>query len=151
DALAMRRYLEALGLALEPERFRLRGRRFDVTRAEAVVLRNDPRMLVARALHDRTDLFLRIVIDCSGSMQSRSNIEKAKHFAVLLAEAARGLSGCDVRVLGFTDKVIYDAGDARRCAAHALEANGGNNDAAALAYAGQTARASRRRAKLLVM
>src|SRR5207253_2411790 len=65
--------------------------------------------------------------------------------------AAKGMRGIDVRVFGFTDTVIYDAGDAQRCAAHSLEANGGNNDAAALWHAAQAARASRRSAKLLVM
>jgi len=54
-------------------------------------------------------------------------------------------------VFGFTDKIIYDCGDARRCAAHTLQATGGNNDAAALWHAANVAKASQRRAKLLVM
>jgi hypothetical protein len=57
----------------------------------------------------------------------------------------------DVRIFGFTDRVIYDAGDARCPAVHALEAGGGNNDSGALWHVANTARASRRRAKLLVM
>jgi hypothetical protein len=56
-----------------------------------------------------------------------------------------------LRVFGFTDSVIFDAGDARRCAAAALESEGGNNDAAALWHAAQAARRSRRKARLLVM
>jgi hypothetical protein len=147
----MRRYLEHLGLAFEPQRMRVQGRRFDPTRTHALVLRGDPRILVARELRVRTDLFIGILVDCSGSMQTRDNIEKAKHFAVLLSEAGRGLAGVDVRIFGFTDQVIYDAGDAHRPGAHGLEANGGNNDAAALAHVVEVARASRRRAKLLVM
>jgi hypothetical protein len=150
-ARQMRDYLRRLGLGLEPQRFRLRGKSFDRTRARAVVLRGDPRMLVARELRLQTDLFLGVVIDCSGSMASRGNIEKAKLFGTLLAEAARGLRGIDVRLFGFTDRVIYDAGNANRCAVHALEADNGNNDAAALWHAAQAARASRRKAKLLVM
>jgi hypothetical protein len=78
-------------------------------------------------------------------------MEKAKLMGTMLAEAAKGLEGIDVRVFGFTDSVIYDAGDARHCAAHSLESSGGNNDAAALWHGALAARASRRRAKLLVM
>jgi hypothetical protein len=54
----MRSYLERLGLAYDPVRFRLRGRRFDVTRARAVVTRGDPRMLIARELVVDADLFV---------------------------------------------------------------------------------------------
>jgi hypothetical protein len=150
-ARRMRRYLERLGLAMEQERLRVRGRSFDRTRAAALVVRGDPRMLIARNLRVLTDLFLGVLIDCSGSMQSGNNIEKARLFGTLLAEAARGFRGIDLRLFGFTDKVIYDAGNARHCAVHALKADGGNNDAAALWYVAQLARASRRRAKLLVM
>jgi hypothetical protein len=151
DALRMRRYLESLGLSYHPQRMRLSGRRFDRTRASALVVRGDPRVLIARELRVHTDLFIGVLVDCSGSMQAKGNIERAKHFAVLLAEAGRGLPSVDVRVFGFTDAVIYDAGDAKRCGAHALVAAGGNNDAAALWHAAGVARASRRRAKLLVM
>jgi hypothetical protein len=147
----MRRYLHHLGLGLEPQRFRLRGKSFDRTRARAVVLRGDPRMLVAREIKPRTDLFLGVLIDCSGSMSSGDNIEKAKLFATLLAEAARGNRGVDLRLWGFTDRVIYDCGTAARPAVHDLEADDGNNDAAALWHAAEAARASGRRAKMLVM
>jgi hypothetical protein len=147
----MRRYLAELGLTLRPQRFRLSGKSFDRTRAQALTTRADPRVLIARQQRVVTDLFLGIVIDCSGSMAAGENIEKAKLFGVLLAEAARGLEGIDVRVFGFTDSVIYDAGDAARCAAHGLHAGGGNNDAAGLWHAAQAALGSRRRAKLLVM
>ena len=147
----MRRWLEGLGARLEPKRFRLRGRRFDPSRALAVVTRGDPRMLVARELEIRTDLFLGVLVDCSSSMNTRRNIDKAKLFGTMLAEAARGVRGVDLRLFGFTDSTIYDAGDADHCAVHALEAGGGNNDAAALFHAARVARASRRKAKLLVM
>jgi hypothetical protein len=146
----MRAYFERLGLVYQPARFRLRGRRFDTTRAKAVVTRGDPRMLVARDLVVDSDLFLGVVIDCSGSMAGAS-MERAHAFGVLLADAARGLAGIDVRFFGFTDRVIWDAGDARHPAVTSLSANGGNNDAAALWHAAEVAKASRRRAKLLVM
>lgn len=147
----MRRYLEELGLRHVPQHGRLRGSRFDKSRVLPLVIRNEPRVLLQRELETRTDLFIGIVIDCSGSMASRDNMEKARQFGMLLSEACSGLAGVDLRVFGFTDKVIYDCGEAKRCAAYSLRANGGNNDAAALFHAANVARASNRRAKLLVM
>ncbi|MBI4612432.1 MAG: hypothetical protein HY720_02375 [Planctomycetes bacterium] len=78
-------------------------------------------------------------------------IERAKLFATLIALAVRGLSSVDARFFGFTGDTIYDAGDAHRCAAHALEPGGGNNDAAALWHAASLALRSPRRSRLLVM
>jgi Mg-chelatase subunit ChlD len=149
-ALRLRDTLTRLGLARVPTRGRLRGHAFDRTRARAVVLRGDPRMLVSRETRVMADLFLGVVIDCSGSMTG-DNIARAKRFGVLVAEAARGLPGVDARFFGFTDRVIYEAGDAQRCAVTSLQANGGNNDAAALDHVAQVAAKSMRRAKLLVM
>ena len=150
-AAQMRRFLLKLGLVHIPEGGRVKGHRLDRPRLRQLVLHGDPRILVTRKLVVSTDLYLGIVIDCSGSMEMNDNIEKAKRFGALLAEAAKGLSGIDVGVFGFTDDTIYDAGTAGRCAVHALEAGGGNNDAAGLWHAAQKAMASRRRAKLLVM
>lgn len=150
-AYRLRGYFEQIGLAHVPKRGRLRGRAFDRTRARAVVIRRDPRMLVARELQVRSDLFIGVVVDCSGSMSTGGSMDKAHRFGVLLAEAARGLPGVDARFFGFTASVIYDAGDDARCGVASLEAGGGNNDAAGLLYAASVAAASRRKAKLLVM
>ena len=92
-AFRLRTYFEEIGLSLSPRRARLRGRAFDRTRIRAVVTRQDPRMLVARALEVHTDLFIGVVIDCSGSMSAGQSMDKAHRFGVLLAEAARGLAG----------------------------------------------------------
>jgi nitric oxide reductase activation protein len=108
-------------------------------------------MLVARELEIQTDLFIGVVIDCSGSMSSGQSMEKAHRFGVLLAEASRGLPGVDARFFGFTDSEIFDAGDASNCAVTSLEPTGGNNDAAGLKHAASVAAGSRRKAKLLVM
>jgi len=113
-AARLRAYLCELGLDLVPRHARLRGRTFDRSRTQAVVVRRDPRMLIARELEVHNDLFIGVLID-------------------------------------FTDSVIWDAGDAERCAVTSLESSGGNNDAAALLHAAQVAAAARRRAKLLVM
>lgn len=151
SASTLRMYLTRLGLHLEPQRLRVRGRRVDPSRLRALVTRGDPRVLVTREVQSKTDLFIGVLVDCSGSMSSRDNMERARLFAALIAEAARAMPSIDVRIFGFTDRVIYDAGDAARPAVHALEANGGNNDSAALWFAANVARASHRRAKLLVM
>lgn len=150
-AQLLRRYFEELGLGFRPERMRLSGRRLDQTRLLPLVLHGDPRLLVSRQAFFARDLFLGIVVDCSGSMASRDNMERGKLFAALLAEATAPMSGIDTRVLGFTDQVIYDCGDAKRCAAHALSAGGGNNDAAALYHLAKLAKQSQRKAKVLVM
>lgn len=146
----LRRDLIQLGLAQQQERARLSGRAFDRTRTRAVVLKGDPRMLVARKHVVQSDLFMGVAIDCSGSMAG-TNLDKARRFGVLLAEAARGLRDVDARFIGFTDRVIFDAGDQKRCAVSQLRSTGGNNDAAALAHIATLARASRRRSKLLIM
>ncbi|MCA9069269.1 MAG: hypothetical protein KDA84_10120, partial [Planctomycetaceae bacterium] len=150
-ARQLRQYLKDLGLAMVKHRMRLSGRLLDRSRIPAVVLRNDPRMLIARQKQTHNDLFVGTVIDCSGSMDYDDNIEKAKMFGALLAEAINGLDGVDLRLFGFTDSMIYDAGNETRPAVHALNAGGGNNDAAALWHAAQVAMASRRKAKVLVM
>ncbi len=147
----LRTFFEELGIQRAPVRFRTSGTRLDRARLSRLVLLSDPRVLTARQPRFDTDLFLGLLVDCSGSMQAVDNIIKARRFAVLVAEAAKGLPGIDVRVFGFTDSVLYDAGDARRCAAASLEAGGGNNDAGALLHLAEVAKHSRRRAKLLVM
>lgn len=149
-ALRLRETLQRLGLAHRRVNARLRGHTLDRTRVRALVTRGDPRILRARELRVASDLFLGVIVDCSGSM-SGANLERARMFAVLVAEAARGLPGVEARFYGFTDTVIYEAGDAQRCAASSLESSGGNNDAAALDHVARVAAGSLRRAKLLVM
>jgi hypothetical protein len=70
---------------------------------------------------------------------------------VLIAEAVRPLPGVEARFFGFTDSVIYDAGNADECDVTALQADGGNNDAAALLHVANVAAASRKRARVIVM
>lgn len=150
-ATRLRMHLDALGIRWQPQTARTAGRALDRGRLRALVTRGDPRILVARAPVRKTDLFLAVIIDCSGSMQAGQNIERAKKFAVLVAEACRGIEGIEARFFGFTDSTIFDAGDARDCAVTALRSDGGNNDAAALFHAANVAAASRKRAKVLVM
>lgn len=150
DARHMRQALERLGLRHRWVGPRSRGSRLDRARLPGAAVRRDPRVLRSRVPESHADLFLGVVVDCSGSMQGE-RMERARRMAALLAEAARGLGGVDLRLFGFTDDTIHDAGDADRCAAHALEAGGGNNDAAGLWHAATHALHSSRSARLLVM
>ncbi|HTL33033.1 MAG TPA: hypothetical protein VL326_07905 [Kofleriaceae bacterium] len=150
-AARLRHHLDELGLRWEPQRARIQGRALDRSRLRALVTRNDPRILIARNPIRRTDLFLGVIIDCSGSMQAGNNLDRARRFAILVAEAVARLPGVEARFFGFTDSVIYDAGTATDCNVVALESSGGNNDAAALYHAANVALNSNKRAKVLVM
>lgn len=150
-AARLRGLLISLGLAHEPVRQRLQGRLVDRGRLLALAVRGEPRVMVARRTVVRNDLFIGVAVDCSGSMRHDDNMEKARLFGELLAESVRGCRGIDMRICGFTDTTILDAGAAARCAAHNLEADGGNNDAAGLWHLACEALRSRRRAVLLVM
>ena len=147
----LRSHLDELGLRWERTNARIQGHTLDRARLRALVTRNDPRILIARTPVRRTDLFLGTLIDCSSSMTAGDNIERARRFGVLITEAVRALPGVEARFFGFTDSVIYDAGDARDCGVTGLRAEGGNNDAAGLFHAAQVAMTSRKRAKVLVM
>ncbi|HEY5924973.1 MAG TPA: hypothetical protein VIV11_25000, partial [Kofleriaceae bacterium] len=147
----LRAHLDELGLRWLPQRARTQGRALDKTRLIPLVTRNDPRILIARTPLRRTDLFLGTLVDCSSSMTAGQNIERAKRFAVLVAEAVRALPGVEARFFGFTDSVIYDAGTAQDCGVVGLGPSGGNNDAAALFHAANVALAAPQRAKVLVM
>ncbi|MBK03562.1 MAG: hypothetical protein CL920_17635 [Deltaproteobacteria bacterium] len=146
----MRAYLQRLGIGMVPVKQRVSGHRLDRSRLQSAMLRNDPRVLIARKPVYKTDLFLGVIVDCSGSMIGE-DIERARLFAALLAESTKDLQGVESRFFGFTDTVIYDAGTAQRCGAHGLVAGGGNNDAAALWHAAQVALKSKKQARLLVM
>jgi hypothetical protein len=150
-SIRLRAHLDDLGLRFEPAKARIKGHALDRSRLRALVTRGDPRILIARNPVRRTDLFLGTIIDCSGSMSAGRNIDRAKSFGVLIAEAVRVLPGVEARFFGFTDSTIYDAGDSADCNVTALHADGGNNDAAALYHAANVALASRKRARVLVM
>ncbi|MBL0217570.1 MAG: hypothetical protein IPQ07_27315 [Myxococcales bacterium] len=150
-SVRLRAHLDDLGLRWEPAKARIKGHALDRGRLRSLVTRGDPRILIARTPVRRTDLFLGTIIDCSGSMQAGQNIDRAKRFGVLIAEAVRPLPGVEARFFGFTDSVIYDAGDAKDCDVTALHADGGNNDAAALLHVANLAAASAKRARVIVM
>lgn len=138
-----------LGSRLEPRTRRLRGRLGRVG-LSAALARRDPRLLVARERRPARDLFLGLLVDCSGSMGCEGSIERARLFAALFCEAARGLPGIETRILGFNDR-LHDAGTADRSAAQSLVPSGSNNDAGALWNLGLRALESGRTAKAIVV
>ena len=146
----LRRVLLTLGEGTTTRGRQLRGHRVDRASLVDVVTRGDPRLLVARHRRRSADLFIGIAVDCSGSMRG-AGLDRARHFAAVIAGAARDLDTVDARFIGFSDDTLYDAGDARRCAVAALRAHRGNNDAAALSHLAGLARRSARQIKLLVM
>ena len=150
EAQLLRRCLLDLGLGFVAESLRTQGRRLDRGRMLDLVLQSDPRVLIARRRQRITDLFIGVLIDCSSSMTGEK-VEKAKVFGTLVAEAVKNQRGIDLRLFGFNEIEIFDAGNARQCAVHALNAWGGNNDAAALQHASDIAQTSARKAKLLIM
>ena len=150
-ASRLRSLLDDLGLRWLPQRARTQGRALDRTRLVPLVTRGDPRLLVARTPQRLTDLFLGVLVDCSDSMKAGNNLDRARRFAITVAEAVRDLPGVDARFFGFSDTKIFDAGTAADCDVVALRTAGGNNDAAALFHAANLALASPRRARVLVM
>ena len=150
ESRTLQQFLRDLGFGYQVRNRMTSGRSIDQSRLMPLVFYRDPRVMKSRRIQFDNDLFLSIVVDCSGSMSGRE-IDNARLFATLICDACVGLPNVDVRVFGFSDDTIYDAGNARECAAHALEAGGGNNDAAALSHAANAALRSRRKAKALVM
>ncbi len=150
-SVRLRAHLDDLGLRWLPVKARTKGHALDRGRLRSLITHGDPRILQARTPTRRTDLFLGTLIDCSGSMAAGQNLDRARKFAVLIAEAVRPLPGVEARFFGFTDSTIYDAGDSTNCHVTALETEGGNNDAAALYHAANVALSSRKRARVLVM
>ncbi|MGE3761956.1 MAG: hypothetical protein AB7L94_06880 [Kofleriaceae bacterium] len=150
-SIRLRTHLDELGLRWLPVKARTKGHALDRGRLRSLITHGDPRILQARTPTRRTDLFLGTIIDCSGSMSAGNNLERARKFAVLIAEAVRPLPGVEARFFGFTDSTIYDAGDSANCNVTALRSEGGNNDAAALYHAANVALSSRKRARVLVM
>ena len=147
----LKKFLVGLGQRFEIQRRRLTGHRVDRAAISRLVIRNDPRVMMARQTKIKNDLFIGVAVDCSGSMEFNDNIETAKKFAAVLAYAVRDIEDIDLRTFGFTDTELFDAGDERRPAIHPLATGAGNNDAAALWHIAQLALASKRKSKLLVM
>lgn len=139
-------------LATEPVRVGRspRGARLDRNELAQRMLIEDPRILQVRRVRPGAGFFLGLLVDCSGSMTGKKH-ERAKRFAAMVAEACGPLHQAECRILGFSDDKLFDAGDARRPAVHAMQANGGTNDAGALWAMANLAMQSARPRRLIVM
>ena len=146
----LRVYMERLGRRTIEERAARRGARIDTAQARRAAWRPTPDMLVSTREELLVDAYIGLLIDCSGSM-SGPRIERARAFAALLAESARGLRGIEGHIHGFDEDTLYVLGDFQRHHIAALEAGGGNNDAGALKIAAELALKSRKRNRLLIM
>lgn len=133
-AQVLRRTLQHLGEQHHVVKHRAQGQRLDRSQLGRQVVLRDPRLLTARTSLRLANVAIVVLIDCSGSMAG-ARLQRAQRFAATVAAAAVGVRGVDVRFAGFTDTTIFDAGSAERCAVGNLVASGGNNDAAALAWA----------------
>ena len=126
------------------------GRRLDLAEARRVALRRGLNLLIHTREQRQPELYLGLVIDRSSSMTG-DRIELARAFGVLLAESAKGLPNIRGHINAFDQHTFYRLGDFRRNAIASLQADGGNNDAAALARAAELALQSGRRHLLLIM
>lgn len=147
----MDRYFADLGSAEVEVPGRLVGRRVDPLGARRLAILGDPHIMVGRERRLAPDLFIGVVIDCSGSMSCEDRMEKARAFGALILEAAKGRRGIEARAVGFTSEEIFDLGKAGDPAIIDLIASGGNNDAAGLLHGARLALLSGKRHALLVM
>ena len=78
EARSFRCFLQELGLVSVMHSRRTRGNRLDRSMLKKLVLHGDPRVLKIRETQLETDLFIGILIDCSGSMAYQDHIEKGE-------------------------------------------------------------------------
>jgi|GEM_PF-744317 len=106
----------------------------------------------------KASVHLEIGLDCSGSMASPTVSLKpgqkfilGKFFALVLEQAVINLPGVSAHFWGFTDSVIFDCGLPGEGRISGLQCGGGNNDSAMLWHMGQSAAASGKDVKILLM
>ena len=122
-----------------------------MARVRHAVLQRSSQMLVYSREEIAPDLYLGVLIDRSGSMGREQKLEKAKAFAALVTESAKGLRGISGHVTAFDDHTFFRLGDLNHPAIAPLESDEGNNDAAALSKAAELALRSGKKNRLLIM
>jgi hypothetical protein len=147
----LRPYLERLGLGEVSEGGQRRGRRLDRAAVAGALVRRSPDMFVHDRQVLRSDCYIGIVIDRSGSMADNGKIERAQAFGALVAEAAAHAPGVTGHVNAFDGERFIRLGTFRNHAVASLRAGDGNNDSGGLLRAAELAQASGRRRRLLVM
>lgn len=147
----LRPYLERLGLGEENEGGQRRGRRLDRAAVAGALVRHSPDLFVHDRQVLRSDCYIGILIDRSGSMEREGKMARARAFGALVAEAAARAPGVTGHVNAFDDQRFIRLGTFRNHAVASLEAGDGNNDSGGLLRAAELAQASGRRRRLLVM
>ena len=146
----LRHYFERLGRVTTDIYASRQGKRLDIQQARQIAFRPTHSLLVNSIDDIAPNLYMGVLVDRSGSMDGEK-LEKAKAFAMLLAESAKGMRGIDGHINAFDHNTFYRMGNFKRNAIGALESDGGNNDAGGLQRAAQLAMASGKQNKLLVM
>ena len=146
----LRRHFERIGLRLVDETGRTSGHRIDIVGARRLAVVPNPGVLIRAREEQGADAYVGLLIDRSGSMDG-DKLFRARCFAALLAEAARGIRGISGHINAFDDDTFYRLGTLERHAIAGLTCGGGNNDAGGLERAAELALASRHRHRLIVM
>ncbi len=131
---------------------------FDLIEEAELALVGESSIFINDDTVPRASVHFEVALDCSTSMTSATQSlqpgEKfilGKFFALVLEQAVINLPGVSARFWGFTDKVIYDCGGPGEGRITGLTIGGGNNDAAMLWHMGQSAAASGKDIKILLM
>lgn len=131
---------------------------YDLIEEVELVLTGETSVFVNDDTVPKPSLHIEVALDCSSSMASATKSlgpgEKfllGKIFALVLEQAMINLPGVSGRFWGFTDSQIFDCGTPGEGRISGLQCGGGNNDAAMLWHMGQSAAASGKDVKILLM
>jgi len=131
---------------------------FDLTDEAELALVGETSIFVNDEPMPKASVHFEIALDCSTSMLSPTISLKpgekflmGKFFALVLEQAVLGLPGVSAHFWGFTNDRIYDCGTPGEGRSSGLVCGGGNNDSAMLWHMGQSAAASGKDVKILLM
>ncbi|MBS1996922.1 MAG: hypothetical protein JSS86_11450 [Cyanobacteria bacterium SZAS LIN-2] len=131
---------------------------FDLIEEAELALVGESAIFVDDDSTPKASVHLEIALDCSGSMASPTVSLKpgekfllGKFFALVLEQAVINLPGVSAHFWGFTDHSIFDCGVPGEGRVSGLQCGGGNNDSAMLWHMGQSAAASGKDVKILLM
>jgi hypothetical protein len=131
---------------------------FDLTDEADLALVGETSVFITDDMKPKASVHFEVALDCSGSMASPTKSLKpgekfllGKFFALVLEQACMDMPGVSAKFWGFTHDQIYDCGSAGEGRSSGLVCGGGNNDAAMLWHMGQSAAASGKDIKVLLM
>jgi hypothetical protein len=131
---------------------------YDLTDEAELALVGETSIFVDDDVVPKSSLHLEVALDCSSSMstptQSLKPGEKfllGRLFQLAVEQACLNLPGVSAHFWGFTHNQIYDCGVPGEGRSSGLVCSGGNNDAAMLWHMGQSAAASGKDVKILMM